>query len=741
MSSGCGDVLNLADLQTAKKHQLFEAEVITGKQGGVAGGADIDYATNQATGQTQKTLPAVLRDAGFTPVSWDFSTGGTLSISDRDKVVYDHVSKTWYSYAGTLPVTVPAGFNPVGSSDWKPQTDPYLRDDLKAEQGASLLGAFPSVASLKAFSDLVSMSAGDRVVVRSFLAGREIGGGTFQWFPLSTTPDDGFSVIQPTSVSGAGRWVNIKRGRLLPEECGCVPNDNTFDNGVALNRWMSQQHCIGSAGKFYKSTATVPTATSYPIHVDAYGMQLVTTASEVNGVEMPQVTSRSIRIKGLESFAADGLTTTDRNKANGFYIAGSQEVVLNDIRCEGWKNSGVWWFDVNSMTIDGFVGWRNDWDGTALFSSGGDLVEWTSTAGNAKSCSITNFLCLSDGSQSISVNSLAFGRNIIINSGRCFTYEASSFTPKVKANIKARHGITLGYNSNQTYGGGIKVSNVIIRDKGWTGMYRSGGLDGAVRYQPATVSNVSVYDCGFGVNVDNIGSGILFGDVIDGDMINNCYVENFANANNGAYKIQDSVGTGKITLSNCVDKGSSGYGVHVATESVNVLIQGHRSIEPAGAGIFLEAKSGATLFRSITIDGGRIERVTDGYGILLSNGVLSANIKNVEIRGTTTVSTTNAAIRVNQNGQAVNIRGNQIYGFGYGIWYNTYVDTDSTFPWGGNQFFGCANAHRIARTTGTALGKVEPNFYDGATPNRFSNGGVGTSNGTEEFRVNGVPVT
>lgn len=130
MSSGCGDVLSLADLQTAKKHQIFEAEVITGKSGGVAGGADIDYATNQVTGQTQKTLPAVLRDAGFSPVSWDFSTGGTLTAADRNKVVYDPVSKTWYSYAGTLPVTVPAGFNPVGNADWKPQTDPTLREEL-----------------------------------------------------------------------------------------------------------------------------------------------------------------------------------------------------------------------------------------------------------------------------------------------------------------------------------------------------------------------------------------------------------------------------------------------------------------------------------------------------------------------------------------------------------------------------------------------------------------------------------
>lgn len=146
MSSGCGDVVSLESMQIARKHQIFEIEVITGKSGGVAGGADIDYATNQVTGQTQKTLPAVLRDAGFSPVSWDFSTGGTLTVNDRDKVVYDPVSKTWYSYAGTLPVTVPAGFNPVGNADWKPQTDPDLRSDLETMFGN---GSFNSEVNYK----------------------------------------------------------------------------------------------------------------------------------------------------------------------------------------------------------------------------------------------------------------------------------------------------------------------------------------------------------------------------------------------------------------------------------------------------------------------------------------------------------------------------------------------------------------------------------------------------------------
>ncbi|HAE0160892.1 TPA_asm: endorhamnosidase [Salmonella enterica subsp. enterica serovar Enteritidis str. P125109] len=117
MSSGCGDVLSLNDLQVAKKHQIFEAEVITGKQGGVAGGADIDFATNQVTGQTQKTLPAVLRDAGFSPASFNFTTGGTLGADDADKAVLwpieDGGDGNYYVWRGSLPKVIPAASTPL----------------------------------------------------------------------------------------------------------------------------------------------------------------------------------------------------------------------------------------------------------------------------------------------------------------------------------------------------------------------------------------------------------------------------------------------------------------------------------------------------------------------------------------------------------------------------------------------------------------------------------------------------
>lgn len=141
MSSGCGDVLSLQDLKTAKLNQIFEAEVITGHVGGVIGGAEIDYATNMVTGQVQKTLPAVLRDAGYVIASFDFNSGGTLSLSDRNKTVLWPLGSggdgDYYYWQGALPKVIPAASTPgstggVGAGAWRPIGDLSLRGQLKA---------------------------------------------------------------------------------------------------------------------------------------------------------------------------------------------------------------------------------------------------------------------------------------------------------------------------------------------------------------------------------------------------------------------------------------------------------------------------------------------------------------------------------------------------------------------------------------------------------------------------------
>ena len=132
MSSGCGDCLSLEDLKTAKKHQTFEAEVITGHAGGVTTGANIDFAYNAVTLQMQKTLPAILRDFGFNPAEFDFVSGGTLSDNDRDKAVYNPADNNWYSWGGPLPKIVAAGEDPTADANWIPRTDQLLRDQLNS---------------------------------------------------------------------------------------------------------------------------------------------------------------------------------------------------------------------------------------------------------------------------------------------------------------------------------------------------------------------------------------------------------------------------------------------------------------------------------------------------------------------------------------------------------------------------------------------------------------------------------
>ena len=195
MSSGCGDVLSLEYMKTAKKHQTFEAEVITGRAGGISSGAEIDYATNQVTGQVQKTMPAILRDIGFSPASFDFTTGGTLTVADRDAVVYNPADNNWYSWSGTLPKIVSAGEDPTVDSNWRPRTDQLLRQELNSDEGFKYIG---QVASYEALKNITPDSAGQRILLASYYANGSTGGGEFEAVNGSATDDSGHIAVVNT---------------------------------------------------------------------------------------------------------------------------------------------------------------------------------------------------------------------------------------------------------------------------------------------------------------------------------------------------------------------------------------------------------------------------------------------------------------------------------------------------------------------------------------------------------------
>lgn len=145
------DVLTVQDLEAAKKHDTFHSEVITGRAGGSASGAEIDTATNAVTGQVQTTLPKVLRDVGFKPASFTFVTGGTLGVTDADKCIYNPApagDDNWYSWGGALPHSVAPGTDPTApGSGYVPRTDVLLRGQLSDGLDANLLGFKPDELS------------------------------------------------------------------------------------------------------------------------------------------------------------------------------------------------------------------------------------------------------------------------------------------------------------------------------------------------------------------------------------------------------------------------------------------------------------------------------------------------------------------------------------------------------------------------------------------------------------------
>lgn len=289
MSSGCGDVLNLADLQTAKKHQLFEAEVITGKQGGVAGGADIDYATNQVTGQVQKTMPAILRDIGFEPAAFDFTTGGTLTVNDRNKAVLWPASSggdgNYYTWLGALPKVIPAASTPsstggVGPGAWKNVTDHVLRSDLALPDGAKLIGEASNIASLRGIEPTFD---GQKIFLKEHTSGSRKGGGEFRAIVAGGALTDNNGTIIKTTAGAA--WVRQFADSVTPFMFGAKGDWNP-DTQTGTDDSAAFQASVNAWGSVYVPPGNyLIRGVDLPSNTTIYGAGASSVLWQIEGVD------------------------------------------------------------------------------------------------------------------------------------------------------------------------------------------------------------------------------------------------------------------------------------------------------------------------------------------------------------------------------------------------------------------------------------------------------------------------
>jgi hypothetical protein len=126
---------------------------------------------------------------------------------------------------------------------------------------------------------LIPSSLNRAVIVLGAAAQADGGGGLFVWDPADNQPDDGFRVIKPNSVAGAGRYLRHIDGRVV--SCrwfGANGGDPTKDDSVGIN-----------------------TALSYLAQFDGGGTLLIPNGAFYthNPVVIPHWFSRPIRIVGL----------------------------------------------------------------------------------------------------------------------------------------------------------------------------------------------------------------------------------------------------------------------------------------------------------------------------------------------------------------------------------------------------------------------------------------------------------
>ena len=259
------DLLQVEDLEKAKLHDTFHSEVITGKTGGVAGGSDIDFSTNQVTGQVQATLPKILSQVGFAPASFDFITGGTLSITDRNKAIFYETDGNWYSWGGTLPKTIATASSPnttggIAVDAWNVSTSAFMYRDwrgfseaLYADAGITDNG-LPDTAIASQRLDAM------KAVFDAYGTVAELAAGKFQAGKRVSVTDRNGSDYLVTSggaangknilSAGTGRTA-VAIGDITPYSYGY---DNTASTTSNLQAWLDsvpevfQGHYIAGGG-------------------------------------------------------------------------------------------------------------------------------------------------------------------------------------------------------------------------------------------------------------------------------------------------------------------------------------------------------------------------------------------------------------------------------------------------------------------------------------------------------------
>jgi hypothetical protein len=121
---------------------------------------------------------------------------------------------------------------------------PYFDKDRIASIGSTQVQSFNNIAALRLRSGTTAANAAKTL---GYYSAGDGGGNSFYWDSTSTADHNGGTVVQPTSVSGAGRWLAVDTSHITPEIFGAKGDGSE----VSSRMQAAANYCASNSCKLF----------------------------------------------------------------------------------------------------------------------------------------------------------------------------------------------------------------------------------------------------------------------------------------------------------------------------------------------------------------------------------------------------------------------------------------------------------------------------------------------------------
>lgn len=164
--------------------------------------------------------------------------------------------------------------------------------DRVASLGATQVQSFDNIAALRLRSGTTQANAAETL---GYYSAGDGGGNSFYWSSTSTATDNGGTVIKPTSVSGAGRWLAVDTSVIKLTQFG-AKGDGIADDTVAISAAMSTEKPLDFQSLTYKITSSI--AKTYNSNVVWFGKNATIYNAAASHIEyMIRITANNLNIE------------------------------------------------------------------------------------------------------------------------------------------------------------------------------------------------------------------------------------------------------------------------------------------------------------------------------------------------------------------------------------------------------------------------------------------------------------